>query len=94
MTGLGPAAFAAVLVLVASAAGSGDYELVLTPPSPEAICAKSLSTCEAAIGAVRDFGLFVDLRIVEMRCRPRPNCFSDSSNFIAGQHGSHTEGRR
>ena len=84
MTGLGPAAFAAAGVFAASAAGSGDYELVLTPPSPDPVCAKSLATCQAAMEAVQNFGLFVDLRIVEMRCVSHPACFSEASQVIRG----------
>ena len=71
-------------VLVAAASGSGDYELVTLPPADEPICAKSLPTCEAAMKAVRDLNLFADLRIIEMRCEPRPGCFPERSLCIKG----------
>jgi hypothetical protein len=75
-----PALFAVAVVL----AGAADWELVVNPPAPEPICAKSEATCEAAVRAVREFGLFADLGIVEMRCLPHPGCFPQESNFIRG----------
>ena len=81
---LPPAIFAAALVLVAAASGTGDYELVTVPPAPEPICAKSLATCQAAMDAVRDLGLFAELGIAEMRCVPHPGCFPERSNCIKG----------
>ena len=81
---LAPPMLALGFVLAAAAAGSGDYELVTVPPASKAICAKSLATCDAAIGAVRDFGLFADLRIVEMICVRHPNCFPDRAGYIDG----------
>jgi hypothetical protein len=75
---------AAAVTLPLVLTGAADWELVVKPPALEAICAKSEETCRAAIGAVRAFGLFADLGIVEMRCIPHPNCFPEASNCIAG----------
>lgn len=68
--------------LVTAAAGSGDYELKTVPPAPEPICAKSWATCQDALAAARDFGLFADLRVVEMACVRHPGCFSAQSLCI------------
>ena len=84
MTALSAYAAIGLSVLVAAASGSGDYELVTIPPADEPICAKSLVTCQAAVKAVRDFGLFADLRIIKMKCAPRPDCFPERSDCIVG----------
>ncbi len=65
-------------------AAAGDYELVTIPPAEQPICAKSLVTCETAIKAVRDHGLFADMGITAMWCVPRPTCFTYESNTIKG----------
>ena len=79
-----PEAAIGLSVLVAAASGSGDYELVTIPPAEAPICAKSLATCREAMTAVRDFGLFADLRIVEMACVPHRACFPPESLCVAG----------
>lgn len=79
---IAPSLFAAGLVLVVAAAGSGDY--VLTVPGEVPICAKSRDTCEAAREAIRTERWPIAARDAVTSCKPSPNCFSARSLVIPG----------
>ena len=80
-----PTILAINVVLAVAAAGSGDYALVLRP-SGEVICTKSIETCETAVRALRA-RRWIPLNeraTVDGECIPRPACFTERSQCIAG----------
>ena len=81
---LPPAIFAAALVLVAAAAGAGDYVLLL--PTGERICAKSAADCSAAQEAIRRGWWPVAAPDAETVCSASPACFPLPSLVIRGHN--------
>jgi hypothetical protein len=80
------AILAVAFVLLASAAGSGDYALVLPG---ERDCAKSLPTCEAARAAITRGWLAGVPRDAPAKCEPSPWCFGQRSLYIPGFNAPH-----
>lgn len=76
-------ALAAAVVLAASAAGSGDFQLRLPGKAP--VCAKSADTCAAAQVAIRRGWLKWATPDAQTACVPSVGCFSAESNEIAGR---------
>ena len=84
---LPPAIGAALLVLAASAAGSGDGDWELVVPGLEGpMCAKSEAMCLEAHNAVLRGRILTDLpaALSATYCRPHPSCFPARSNYIDG----------
>lgn len=87
--------FAAAVVLLAAASGSGDYVLVLPERGVAAgSCAKSAETCEAARRAALAGWLPGVPAGTQGRCEPRPECFAPSSNTIPGFNAPASKGER
>lgn len=64
---------------------SGDWALVATGTLSEPpICAKSQSTCETALRAVRS--QLWPITPLYDRCQPWPGCFPSTSNTIRGHN--------
>ena len=80
MTALPSYAAIGLLFLVAAAARSGDYVLLL--PDGERVCAKSAADCIAAQNAIRRGWWPVAAPEAPTTCRPSPGCFDARSLCI------------
>jgi hypothetical protein len=88
-----PALFAAALVVAASAAGSGDYEMIARWDGSEVhVKAKSRVACEKAVAAIRLGWYRAAPSYAELTCVPHPGYFTPRENCIPGYRGPRRNG--
>jgi hypothetical protein len=86
---------AALLAAGFALVAASDWELVApADPSLPPICAKSETTCLAAVAAIHAEPPRLPWEPAYVSCRPSPGCFSYESETIAGfnREARHTRG--
>lgn len=75
----------ALLAIAAVLAASSDFDLVARDAGGrvvEHVCAKSQASCELAADAVHEGRWAPELRALDLRCEPHPDCFEPRSLCI------------